>query len=94
MKRASIFASVASAVFAIAAVTVGVSAASASITLPKGALLPCSAGGGAYCIESVSVTPSGAKAIALSWVATGAAGTTAGNTNNVAAGKELPGRWH
>ena len=93
MKRTSILASLSSAIFAIAAVTVGVTSASASITLPKGALLPCSAGGGAYCIESVSVTPSGAKAIALSWVPTGSAGAAAGNANNVAAGKELPGRW-
>jgi len=35
----------------------------------------------------------GAKAISLSWVATGATGSVAGNANNVAAGKDLPGRW-
>jgi hypothetical protein len=93
MKRTSILASVSSAIFALATITVGITSASASITLPKGALLPCSSGGGAYCIESVSVTPSGGKAISLSWVATGSAGAAAGNTNNVAAGKEFPGRW-
>ncbi len=93
MKRTSILASITSAFFAISAVTVGAPSANASISLPKGSLLPCSAGGGAYCIESVSVTPSGAKAIALSWVATGSAGAAAGNSNNVAAGKTLPGRW-
>jgi hypothetical protein len=93
MKRTSIFASFACAIFAIATVTVGVSSANASVSLPKGSLLPCSAGGGAYCIESVSVTPSGGKAISLSWVATGSAGAAAGSTTNVAAGKTLPGRW-
>jgi hypothetical protein len=93
MKRTSILASITSAIFAISAVIVGAPSANASISLPKGSLLPCSAGGGAYCIESVSVTPSGAKAIALSWVATGSAGAAAGNANNVTAGKTLPGRW-
>ena len=93
MKRTSILASITSAIFAISAVIVGAPSANASISLPKGSLLPCSAGGGAYCIESVSVTPSGAKAIALSWVATGSTGAAAGNTTNVAAGKTLPGRW-
>ena len=93
MKRSSFVASIATAALSLSAILVGVTSANASITLPKGAFLPCSAGGGAYCIESVSVTPSGAKAISLSWVATGSAGAAAGNTNNVAAGKELPGRW-
>ena len=93
MKRTSILASITSAIFAISAVIVGAPSANASISLPKGSLLPCSAGGGAYCIESVSVTPSGAKTIALSWVATGSAGAAAGNTTNVVAGKTLPGRW-
>lgn len=93
MKRGSFFASVTSAIFLFAAVTVGVSTASASITLPKVALLPCSAGGGAYCIESVSITPSGAKAIKLSWVATGSSGAVSENSSNVVAGKEFPGRW-
>ena len=93
MKRTSILASITSAIFAISSVIVGAPSANASISLPKGSLLPCSAGGGAYCIESVSVTPSGAKTIALSWVATGSAGAAAGNTTNVAAGKTLPGRW-
>ena len=93
MKRSSFIASLATAALSLSAILVGVTSANASITLPKGAFLPCSAGGGAYCIESVSVTPSGAKAISLSWVATGGAGAAAGNTNGVAAGKELPGRW-
>jgi hypothetical protein len=77
----------------ISAILVGVTSANASVTLPKGAFLPCSAGGGAYCIDSVSITPSGGKAIALTWVATGSQGSAAGNTNGVAAGKDLPGRW-
>jgi hypothetical protein len=93
MKRSSFIASLATAALSLSAILVGVTSANASITLPKGAFLPCSAGGGAYCIESVSVTPSGAKAISLSWVATGGAGAAAGNANGVAAGKELPGRW-
>jgi hypothetical protein len=83
----------ATAVLSLSAILVGVTSANASITLPKGAFLPCAAGGGTYCIESVSVTPSGAKAISLSWVATGSQGAAAGNANGVAAGKELPGRW-
>jgi len=93
MKRSSFIASIATAALSLSAILVGVTSANASITLPKGAFLPCAAGGGTYCIESVSVTPSGGKAIALTWVATGAAGAAAGNTNGVAAGKELPGRW-
>ena len=83
----------ATAALSLSAILVGVTSANASITLPKGAFLPCAAGGGTYCIESVSVTPSGGKAIALTWVATGSQGAAAGNTNGVAAGKELPGRW-
>ena len=83
----------ATAALSLSAILVGVTSANASITLPKGAFLPCAAGGGTYCIESVSVTPSGGKAIALTWVATGSQGAAAGNTNVVAAGKELPGRW-
>jgi hypothetical protein len=93
MKRSSLIASIATAALSISAILVGAPSANASITLPKGAFLPCAAGGGAYCIESVSITPSGAKAISLSWVATGGAGAAAGNANGVAAGKELPGRW-
>jgi hypothetical protein len=93
MKRSSLIASIATAALSISAILVGAPSANASITLPKGAFLPCAAGGGAYCIDSVSVTPSGGKAIALTWVATGGAGATAGNANGVAAGKELPGRW-
>jgi len=93
MKRSSPLAAIIAALFSIAAVTMGATPANASLTLPKGSLLPCSAGGGAYCIESVNVTPSGAKTISLSWVASGSAGAAAGNTNNVAAGKTLAGRW-
>ncbi len=93
MKRSSFVATLATFALSISAILVGVTSANASITLPKGAFLPCSAGGGAYCIESVSVTPSGGKAIALTWVATGSQGSAAGNTNGVAAGKDLPGRW-
>ncbi|QLL24885.1 hypothetical protein DLE04_04155 [Actinobacteria bacterium IMCC26103] len=93
MKKSSFIASIATAALSLSAVLVGVTSANASITLPKGAFLPCAAGGGTYCIESVSVTPSGGKAIALTWVATGSQGAAAGNTNGVAAGKELPGRW-
>ena len=93
MKRSTLIASLATFALSLSAILVSVTPANASITLPKGALLPCAAGGGAYCIDSVSVTPSGGKAIALTWVATGGAGATAGNANGVAAGKELPGRW-
>jgi hypothetical protein len=93
MKRSSLIASLATAALSLSVILVGVTSANASITLPKGAFLPCAAGGGAYCIDSVSVTPSGGKAIALTWVATGGAGATAANANGVTAGKELPGRW-
>ncbi|MEI7722443.1 MAG: hypothetical protein WCI86_01805 [Actinomycetota bacterium] len=93
MKRSSLIASITTAALSLSAILVGVTSANASITLPKGAFLPCAAGGGTYCIESVSVTPSGGKAIALTWVATGSQGAAAGNSNGVAAGKELPGRW-
>jgi len=93
MKRSSFIASIATAALSLSAILVGVTSANASITLPKGAFLPCAAGGGAYCIESVSVAPSGGKAISLTWVATGSQGAAAGNANGVAAGKELPGRW-
>jgi len=93
MKRSSFIASIATAALSLSAILVGVTSANASITLPKGAFLPCAAGGGAYCIESVSVTPSGGKAISLTWVATGSQGAAAGNANGVAAGKDLPGRW-
>jgi len=93
MKRSSLIASLATAALSLSVILVGVTSANASITLPKGAFLPCAAGGGAYCIDSVSVTPSGGKAIALTWVATGGASATAANANGVAAGKELPGRW-
>jgi hypothetical protein len=77
----------------IVATSVNVPTAHASLSIPKGAFQACSVAPGDYCIESVSLTPVGGKAIALSWVATGGAGGSAGNTNNVAAGKDLPGRW-
>lgn len=93
MKRTSLVATLATAALSLSAILVGVTSANASITLPKGAFLPCASGGGSYCIESVSVTPSGGKAISLSWAATGSQGASAGNTNGVAAGKALPGRW-
>ena len=93
MKRTSLVATLATAALSLSAILVGVTSANASITLPKGAFLPCAAGGGSYCIESVSVTPSGGKAISLSWAATGSQGASAGNTNGVAAGKALAGRW-
>ena len=93
MKRTSIAASATSALLFIAAIAIGIPSASASITLPKGALQPCSVASAPYCIESVSVTPSGGKAILLSWVADGTAGAVAGNTSDVAAGKALTGRW-
>ena len=80
-------ASIATAALSISAILVGAPSANASITLPKGAFLPCAAGGGAYGIESVSITPSGAKAIALTWVATGGAGAAAGGR-----GRALRGR--
>ena len=93
MKRTSILASATSALLFIAAIAIGIPSASASITLPKGSFQPCSVAAAPYCIESVSVTPAGAKAIVLSWVADGSAGASAGNTNGVVAGKVLPGRW-
>ncbi len=71
----------------------GAPMANASITLPKGSLQPCSVAATDYCIESVSVAPAGGKAIDLAWVPTGTAGASAGNTSNVAAGKEYSGRW-
>ena len=93
MKRSSFVATLATVALSISAILVGVTSANASVTLPKGAFLPCSAGGGAYCIDSVSITPTGGKAIALTWVASGTQGATAGNANGVASGKALPGRW-
>ena len=93
MRRSSFIASIATAALSISAILVGVTSANASITLPKGAFQPCAVAAGPYCIESVSVIPMGAKAISLSWVTTGAPGAVAGNANNVAAGKDLPGRW-
>ena len=77
----------------LVATSISAPSAHASLSIPKGPLAACSAASSDYCIESVSLTPVGGKAIALSWVATGGAGATAGNANNVAAGKELPGRW-
>ncbi len=77
----------------IASIAIGQPSASASVTLPKGVFQPCVIAPAPYCVESVSITPSGGKAIALTWVATGASGAGAGNTTGVAAGKELSGRW-
>ena len=93
MKLANL--SIAGKALALSLLVAGLSAPSAhaSLSIPKGPLAACSASPADYCIESVSLTPVGGKAIALSWVATGGAGATAGNTNNVAVGKELPGRW-
>ncbi len=93
MKLANL--SIAGKALALSLLVAGLSAPSAhaSLSIPKGPLAACSASPSDYCIESVSLTPVGGKAIALSWVATGSAGATAGNTNNVAVGKELPGRW-
>jgi len=93
MKRTSIFAAATSLILFATAVVVGLPSANASITLPKGSFQPCSVSPAAYCIESVSVTPSSGKAIPLSWVADGSAGASAGNTNNVIAGRALSGRW-
>jgi hypothetical protein len=93
MRRSSIFASATAATFFISAFAIGLPSANASVTLPKEAFKPCAVAPAPYCIESVSVTPSGAKAIALSWVADGSVGASAANTTGVVAGKALPGRW-
>jgi len=93
MKQAKISRAGKALVLALLATGLSSPSAHASLSIPKGPLAACSASPSDYCIESVSLTPVGAKAIALSWVATGGAGGIAGNTNNVAAGKELPGRW-
>jgi hypothetical protein len=65
MKRSSFVATLATVALSISAILVGVTSANASVTLPKGAFLPCSAGGGAYCIDSVSITPTGGKLLHL-----------------------------
>jgi len=93
MKRTSLMAGVSSILLFVVTVVTGQPSANASVTLPKGVFQPCVVAAGPYCIESVSVTPLGAKSISLSYVATGAAGAAAGNSTNVAAGNELPGRW-
>ncbi len=69
-------------------------AANAAISLPAGSFQPCSASLTNYCIESVSVTKSGQKPIVLLWTPAGSAGTAAGISTGVVAGKSiLPGRW-
>ena len=94
MKRTSVLASLTSAFLFIAAVVIGQPSANASVTLPKGVFQPCAVAPAPYCVESVSVTPSGLKAISLSWVADGSAGASVGNTTGVAAGtKTMTGRW-
>lgn len=93
MKRTPMTAGVSAIFFFIAAVVIGQPSASASVTLPKGVFQPCVIAPAPYCVESVSITPSGGKAIALSWVVTGSSGASAGNTTGVTAGKELVGRW-
>ena len=94
MKRTPLIAGASSVLLLVAAVVIGQPSANASVTLPKAALQPCVVAPAPYCIESVSVTPSGAKAILLSWVADGSAGASAGNTTGVVAGtKSLTGRW-
>lgn len=93
MKRTPMTAGVSAIFLFIAAVVIGQPSASASVTLPKGVFQPCVIAPAPYCVESVSITPSGGKAIALSWVATGSSGVSAGNTTGVTAGKELVGRW-
>ena len=94
MKRTPLIAGASSVFLFLTAVVIGQPSANASVTLPKGVLQPCVVAPAPYCIESVSVTPSGAKAILLSWVADGSAGASAGNSTGVAAGtKTLTGRW-
>ncbi len=84
---------IAASALALVATFVVLPSAQANLTLPKGTFLPCSTATVDYCIEAVSVTPSGGKVIPLTWVATGSAGEAAGNTDGVAAGKALDGRW-
>ena len=67
MKRTPLIAGTSSVLLLVAAVVIGQPSANASVTLPKAALQPCVVAPAPYCIESVSVTPSGAKAILLSW---------------------------
>ena len=94
MKRTPFIAGVSSIFLFVAAVVIGLPSANASVTLPKAVFQPCSVAPAPYCIESVSVTPAGEKAILLSWVADGAAGAVAGNTTGVVAGtKVMTGRW-
>ena len=93
MRRTPLLAGASSIFLFVTAVVIGQPSANASVTLPKGVFQPCVVASAPYCVESVSITPSGGKAIALSWVVTGSPGASAGNTMGVAAGKELPGRW-
>ncbi len=63
--------------------------AHAAITLPKGSWPVCASASDAYCIEFVTITPDGGKAVTLSY---GASGSAAANAE-VIAGKALAGRW-
>ena len=93
MKRTSLAAGLSSAILFVTAVVIAMPNANASISLPKNVFQPCAVAPAPYCIESVSVTPAGLKAIELSWVADGSAGPSNANTNGVATGKSLSGRW-
>ena len=64
----------------LVATSISAPSANASLSIPKGPLAACSAASSDYCIESVSLTPVGGKAIALTWVATGGAGATANSS--------------
>lgn len=78
------------AISAASALTLAlVSPAQAAITLPSGSWPVCASASDAYCIESVTVTPEGGKAVALSSGTAGAATPSA----DVVAGKAAPGRW-
>lgn len=93
MKRTSFAAGLSAFMLLATTVLISIPNANASITLPKDVFQPCTVSPAPYCIESVSVTPAGSKAIALSWVADSGSGPSAGNTTGVAAGRSLTGRW-
>jgi hypothetical protein len=72
------------------------STSQAAVVLPKGSWLPCSNSADTrYCIESVSIIPSGMKAVMLTYSATGtiSAGATAAANPSIVTGRSLPGRW-
>jgi len=52
--------------FGLVATSINAPTAHAALSIPKGAFQACSIAPVDYCIESVSLTPVGAKAIALS----------------------------